>query len=185
MTTALVVVDVQQDYFPGGAFPLVGPEEAAQAAGRVLSAAREAGLVVVHVQHHSVDGTPFLRPDTPGVRIHPAVTPGPGEALVVKHTPNSFLGTGLEELLRERGVADLVVLGMMTSMCVDSTVRSAAERGFAVTVVADACAAPDLELAGAQVPGAVAHTAFLAALGDGFARVVTAGELVEELGANG
>lgn len=185
MTTALVVVDVQQDYFPGGAFPLVGPEEAAQAAGRVLAAAREAGLVVVHVQHHSVDGTPFLRPDTPGVRIHPAVTPGPGEALVVKHAPNSFLGTGLEELLRERGVEDLVVLGMMTSMCVDSTVRSAAERGFAVTVVADACAAPDLELAGAQVPGAVAHTAFLAALGDGFARVVTAGDLVEELGANG
>ncbi len=65
MTTALVVVDVQQDYFPGGAFPLVAPEEAAQAAGRVLAAAREAGLVVVHVQHHSVDETPFLRPGPP------------------------------------------------------------------------------------------------------------------------
>jgi nicotinamidase-related amidase len=71
----------------------------------------------------------------------------------------------------------------MTSMCVDSTVRSAAERGFAVTVVADACAAPDLELAGTRVPGAVAHTAFLAALGDGFARVVTSAELLEELGS--
>ncbi|MEZ0166094.1 cysteine hydrolase family protein [Kineococcus sp. LSe6-4] len=185
MTSALVVIDVQQDYFPGGAFPLVGPEEAARAAGRVLAAAREAGLVVVHVQHHSLGDVPFLRPGTPGADIHPSLTPGPGEALVVKHAPNSFLGTGLEDLLRERGVEDLVVVGMMTSMCVDSTVRSAAERGFAVTVVADACAAPDLELGGVRVPGDLAHTAFLAALGSGFARVVTSADLVEDLGSKG
>ncbi|PRY14631.1 cysteine hydrolase family protein [Kineococcus rhizosphaerae] len=171
MARALLVIDIQLDYFPGGAYPLVAPEAAATAAGRVLEAARSEGWLVVHVQHHSVDGTPFLVPGTEGAQIHPAVAPADDELVVTKHAPNSFLETGLQETLSGAGVDDLVVAGMMTSMCVDSTVRSAAERGFTVTVVADACAAPDLTLGASTVPGPQVHAAFLAALGGGFATV--------------
>jgi nicotinamidase-related amidase len=119
----------------------------------------------------------FMRPGTAGVEIHPLVAPAEGEAVLEKSEPNSFVGTSLESELRGNDVDDLVVVGMMTSMCVDSTVRAAAEMGFAVTVVHDACAAPDLEFAGEAVPGRSVHAAFIAALGDGFATVVGTADL--------
>ncbi|MGO7983564.1 isochorismatase family protein, partial [Rhizobium johnstonii] len=89
-------------------------------------------------------------------------------------SPNSFLGTGLEERLRAANVDDLVVVGMMSSMCVDATVRAASDLGFAVTVAADACAAPDLEFDGAVIPAGQVHGSFMAALADSYAKVTTA-----------
>ena len=97
----------------------------------------------------------FMRPGTQGIEIHPAVAPAEGELVLEKENPNSFLDTGLEQELRERGTEQLVVAGMMSSMCVDATVRAAADLGFSPTVVHDACAAPNLEFNGVEVPGAV------------------------------
>lgn len=180
MTRALLLVDVQLDYFPGGAYPLVEPEPAADAAGTVLRHFRETGEDVVHVFHTATEADAgFFVPGTPGVAFHPDVEPRAGETVVEKHEPNSFIGTGLEALLRDRGVTDLVVLGMMTSMCVDSTTRAASELGFTCTVVADACAAPDLALGDVTVPGATVHAAFLAALDGSFATVVRSADLLE------
>ena len=172
MSRALVIVDIQKDYFPGGAFPLVEPEAAASTAKSVLSACRSAGVPVIHVQHEwdAPDAT-FMRPGTDGIQIHPDVAPQEGETVVTKTEPNSFMGTPLEDELRKRGVQQLTVMGMMSSMCVDSTVRAGAELGFDVTVVHDACAAPDLEFGDTLVPGAMVHAAYMAALGDGFAAV--------------
>jgi nicotinamidase-related amidase len=179
MARGLLIIDIQNDYFPGGAMPLVEPEAAASAARRVLDAFREAGEPVVHLKHvWEGEDAPFMRPGTPGVEIHDAVAPADGETVIEKAEPNGFLGTPLEERLRADGVEELVVAGMMSSMCVDATVRSAAERGFDVTVVHDACAAPDLEFAGTAIPGASVHGAFMAALGQGYAKVVTSDELV-------
>ena len=90
---------------------------------------------------------------------------------------NAFLDTSLEQELRERGVDHLVVCGMMTSMCVDATVRAAVDLGFGATVVHDACAAPDLEFGGETIPAHAVHGAFIAALGDGYADVRSADEL--------
>jgi len=173
MTQALLIIDIQRDYFPGGAYPLVAPEAAAEVAGRVLAAYRNSDAPVIHVQHlwDAPDAT-FMRPGTQGIEIHPAVTPKPGELVITKTEPNSFIGTDLEAELRSRGVTDLAIAGMMSSMCVDSTTRAAAELGFTATVVHDACAAPDLELGEVIVPGAQVHAAFMAALGDGFAELV-------------
>ncbi|MEK6309896.1 MAG: cysteine hydrolase family protein [Curtobacterium sp.] len=180
MTRALLLVDVQLDYFPGGAFPLVGPEAAARAGGAVLEHFRASGEDVVHVFHTATEpDAGFFVPGAPGTAFHPAVEPRAGEAVVEKHEPNSFIGTGLEQLLRDRGVSEVVVLGMMTSMCIDSTVRAASELGFTCTVVADACAAPDLSSGAVTVPGASVHTAFLAALDGSFATVVESADLVE------
>ena len=128
MARGLLVIDIQRDYFPGGAFPLVDPEAAAAAARTVLDVFRAAGDPVVHLRH-VWDGpeATFMRPGTPGVEIHPAVAPVDSEPVLDKTEPNGFLGTGLAEVLEETGRADLHVVGMMSSMCVDATVRAAAD----------------------------------------------------------
>jgi len=118
-----------------------------------------------------------MRPGTPGVEIHPALTPVDSEPVLDKTEPNGFLGTGLAEVLEELDVQDLHVVGMMSSMCVDATVRAAADLGLKVTVVHDGCAAPDLEFDGVAVPGAMVHAAFMAALADGYADVVSSIDL--------
>jgi len=176
---ALVVVDIQNDYFPGGAHPLVGPEAAAANARRLLDAFRGGGEPLVHVQHvWDAPDAVFMRPGTPGVELHESVAPLPGEPVIRKAHPNSFLDTPLDETLRAEGVDEVVVCGMMTSMCVDATARAAADLGFAVTVVHDACATLDLEFGGETIPARQVHAAFLAALGDGYGTVVATDELV-------
>ena len=178
MGRALVIVDIQKDYLPGGAHPLEGPEEAARAAGRLLSSFRAGGEPVIHVRHvwDEEDAT-FMRPGTEGVDIHPAVAPLDGELVITKEHPNSFRETALEQELRARGVDELVVCGMMTSMCVDATVRAAVDLGFEATVAHDACATCELEFDGRTVPAAAVHSAFLAALADGYAEVVATDEI--------
>jgi nicotinamidase-related amidase len=174
MTRALLLIDVQQDYFPGGALPLDGPDAAAATAARLLAAFREAGDPVFHVRHAGEAAGGFLVKDTPGAEFHPSVVPTEDEEVVVKASPNAFLDTDLDARLRHDEVRELVVGGMMTSMCVDATVRTASDLGYDVTVVADACACPALEHAGRKVPAADVQTAFLAALGSAYATVVTA-----------
>ena len=178
MARGLLVIDIQRDYFPGGACPLVGPEAAAEVAHSLLEAFRAAGDPVVHLRHvwDSPEAT-FMRPGTPGQEIHESVAPADGEPVIDKTEPNGFLGTDLAEVLERLEVSDLHVVGMMSSMCVDATVRAAADLGHEVTVVHDACAAPDLEFEGVRVPGAMVHAAFMAALADGCAEVVRSSDL--------
>jgi nicotinamidase-related amidase len=178
MTRALVIVDIQNDYFPGGRCELVGPEAAAANAARLLKAQRAAGLPVFHIQHvWEGDDAEFFSPGTPGVEIHESVRPLPGEPVVQKAYPNSFRETGLEQRLRDAGAGELLVVGMMTSMCVDATVRAAVDLGFGCTVAHDACATLDLEFGGATIPAAGVHGAFMAALGDGYANVVSSDDV--------
>jgi nicotinamidase-related amidase len=178
MSRALVIVDIQNDYFPGGAHPLVEPEAAAANAQRVLEAFRASGEPLIHVQHvWDAPDASFMRPGTGGVEIHDSVAPAAGEPVIQKANPNSFLDTALEDELRARGVEHVVVCGMMTSMCVDATVRAAVDLGFQATVVHDACATCDLDFAGETIPARQVHGAFLAALGDGYATLSAADDL--------
>ena len=178
MPAGLVIIDIQNDYFAGGAYPLVGPDEAATKAGEVLSRFRAAGLPVVHVQHvwDSPDAA-FFAPGTDGVEIHALVAPTEAETVVTKANPNSFLDTDLDAVLARLGVDHLVVAGMQTNLCIDATVRAASDLGHTVTVVGDACAAPDLEHGGRSVAAADVHAAFLAALDGNYASVVDAADL--------
>jgi nicotinamidase-related amidase len=174
----LLVIDIQRDYFPGGGFPLVEPEAAAEKARHVLESFRRQSLPIVHMQHvWDEPDAAFMRPGTEGIEIHPLVAPADGEPVLQKTAPNSFVETPLEAELRARDVDDLVVVGMMTSMCVTSTVRAAAELGFEVTLVHDACAAPNLEFGGVEVPGASVHAAFVAALVGEYATPVASADL--------
>jgi nicotinamidase-related amidase len=179
VTRLLLLIDIQRDYFPGGRHPLEGPDAAADAAGRLLASFRTAGERIVHVQH-VWDGpdAAFFAPGTPGVEFDPRVAPDGGEQVIVKARPNAFLGTGLEALLRAAAPDELVVAGMMSSMCVDATVRAASDLDFPVVVAQDACAAPDLAFGGTVVPGAQVHAAFMAALDGAYARVTDVDALI-------
>jgi nicotinamidase-related amidase len=175
----LLIIDIQRDYFPGGAYPLVDPEAAADSARRVLDSFRAANQPIIHMKHvWDAPDAEFMRPGTEGIEIHPSVEPADGELVLEKTSPNSFVETSLEQELRQRETEGLVIAGMMSSMCVDATVRAAADLGFSPTVIHDACAAPDLEFNGIDVSGAAVHAAFMAALADGYAEVTSAAELL-------
>ncbi len=174
MRTALLIIDIQNDYFPGGAMELDGSEAAGAKAGELLAALRDRQTPVFHIQHISPqEGATFFLPDTKGADIHDCVKPLADEITAVKHFPNSFRDTGLLDMLEKAKVEHLVVCGMMTLMCVDATVRAAFDLGFSVTVVADACAARALEFDGRTVAAADVHAAFLAALGMVYAEITT------------
>lgn len=165
MKTALLIVDIQKDYFPGGRHPLVNPLEAAKNAHMLLQCFREHGGHHVHIQHVSrKPNATFFIPGDRGTDIHDSVAHFEGEPIVYKHTPNAFLGSNLLELLRGWGIERVVICGMMTHMCVDATARAASDLGFQVLVAEDACATRDLTYGGTTIPAEHVHKAFLAAL---------------------
>ena len=174
MGVALLLIDIQNDYFPGGANELVGAEMAADNAARVLQYFRENDLPVIHIQHLATrpDATFFL-PGTKGADIHQSVYPLETEKLIVKHFPNSFRETELLQYLRANYISELVVAGMMTHMCVDATVRAAKDYGYVLTVLSDACATKNLQIAEETVNAKEVHNSFLAALGYYYAAVMS------------
>ena len=178
MNTALLIIDIQNDYFPGGAMELAGSVEAGAKAGKLIEAFRGKGLPVIHVQHFSLrPGASFFIPDTKGVEIHPSVSPEAGETVIRKNFPNSFRETPLLQHLRDNDITRLVIAGMMTQMCIDTTVRAAADLGFACSLAHDACATRELSFSGVTVPAASVQAAFLAALNGLFAKVQSVEEL--------
>jgi nicotinamidase-related amidase len=181
MKTALILIDIQNDYFPGGRMELEGPVEAAAQAHILLDFFRQQNWPTVHIQHISTRaGATFFLPDTDGASIHPSIAPLEGETVIVKHFPNSFRETTLLEHIKGLGVERLVICGMMTHMCVDATVRAAADFGFPILLAADACATRTLAYGETKVPAAHVHAAFLAAL-KSYGQVMTAAEILNQL----
>ncbi len=176
--TALIVIDIQNDYFPGGAMELEGADAAGAKAAQVIQKFRDQKLPIIHVRHLSVrPGSTFFIPGTKGADIHASVTPKSGETVIEKNFPNSFRNTPLKETLEKQGVKNLVVAGMMTHMCVDASVRHAADLGYKITLLGDACATRAQTYAGEKVPARQVHAAFLAALNGFYAKVVNTNEL--------
>jgi len=174
-----LLIDIQNDYFPGGDMEVEGSLEASLRAREVLAAFRGKNLPVVHIQHVATrPGAIFFLPDTEGVRIHANVEPLPAEVVFQKNYPNSFRGTPLLEHLRDHRVDHVVVCGMMTHMCVDATVRAAFDYGLKVTVVSEACATRTLTFQDQTIPAAQVQGAFLSALSYLYARVVSTGEFL-------
>ena len=171
---ALIVVDIQNDYFPQGKWPLVGADAAADNAARLIKAFRDAGDPVVHIRHEfTTEEAPFFTPNSEGAKLHPKVLNRADEPVVLKHFVNSFRETDLKSILDEQGIKELVVVGSMSHMCVDGITRAAADFGYKVTVIHDACATLDLEFNGVTVPAAQVHAAFMAALAFAYASVVS------------
>ena len=184
MKTALVLIDIQNDYFPGGKMELEGSIEACLQAQRLLSAFRRMGLHPVHVQHVSTrSGATFFLPDTDGVKIHAQVQPLKHELVIQKHYPNSFRDTGLLAHLQAEQIKRIVFCGMMTHMCIDATTRAAFDYGFECLVAEDACATRTLLHRGRNIPAQHVHAAFLAALNAVYAKVLNTEEIISQLSA--
>lgn len=178
MHHALLLIDLQNDYFPAGKMALHRAQEAGGQAALLLGAFRASGRPVVHIQHVAPrPDAPFFVAGTAGADIVPMLAPLPGETVLVKAWPNSFRDTGLLAHLQARQVSRLTVAGMMTQRCVDTTVRAAFDLGLQVDLAHDACATRDLSFNGVTVSAEHVQAAFMAALGVGFARVLSTAQV--------
>ena len=140
---ALIVIDPQNDYFPGGAFPMWNTEGTLANILEAIGRAGQAGIPVILVQHVADSSrgiAPFFNAGTQGVELHPAVLSAAKNAnLIVKTYADSFLGTDLEKVLAGYGSRELLICGMMTQNCVTHTAISKAAERYEVTVLADCC----------------------------------------------
>ena len=177
MKEALVIIDVQNFYFYDGPCRLHEPEKAEQEIQKVLKHFRSQGLPVIFIKH-LYDGGGYKEPDDEIIRIHDGIKPIQGEYIVEKNYPNSFRETNLQELLHSLGVEKLVMTGMMSHMCVDTSVRAAFDLGYEVTVIGDGCTTMDLRNGDEVIPAETVHKAFMAALSACFAKVISAEEFL-------
>lgn len=184
MNTALLIVEVQNDYFPNGRIPLERSLEAAAKIETALHSFREKKKPVIHVQHISThpDASYFL-PCTKGAEFHSTVHPLKSEAIIKKHYPNSFKDTNLLNHLIKNQINHLVICGMMTHLSIDATVRAAYDLGFTCTVLADACAARQLEFNHAAISEQNVSNAFLAAFQPSYANVFNTSDYLQKTSA--
>jgi len=184
MKTALLLLEMQNDYFANGRMPLERSLETSQKAQAVLNTYREKNFPIIHIQHISTqpDAAYFL-PCTKGAEFHANVQPLKNEFIVKKHYPNSFKDTNLASLLNKNQIKHLVICGMMTHLTVDATVRAAYDLGFSCTVLHDACTAKQLEFNHAPIAMQDVHHAFLAALEPMYASVISSDDVVQGMRA--
>jgi nicotinamidase-related amidase len=168
---ALLIIDIQNFYFPGGRMPLVEPEKAGRNAQALLRAFRDKGRLVVHVRHNF----------EPGGEIHADVAPRAGEKVISKDHANAFKDTDLLEFLKTNKIKTVVVCGMQTHMCVEAGARAAHDYDFEVIVAHDACATRALKFGDRKVGAQDVHASTLSALAGSYAEVVATAAILKRL----
>ncbi|SFC92886.1 cysteine hydrolase family protein [Pseudoalteromonas denitrificans] len=172
--TALVLVDLQNDYFESGRFELENINSAANKAKLLLENFREQALPVIHIQHIFKDSkAAFFTPNSPGIEIHSSVKPLKNEVVIVKHQIDSFINTPFEQSLIELGIQKLIIVGAMAQACVQTICRSATNKGYECEVIEDAIAAPKLTYNEHQFTGDEIVAANLLSLSFGGATINT------------
>ncbi|PCJ08421.1 MAG: cysteine hydrolase [Rhodobacteraceae bacterium] len=176
--TALILVDIQNDYFEGGNWTLHQMDTVSANAARLLAKARAEDTMVVHIRHeNAAPNAPFFRLGSTGADIHPSVAPLECEPALTKARANSFHNTGLLELLQKTEIEAVTICGAMSQMCIDATARAAADFGFQVTVAEDACGAKEMTFGGVELSAVQVHAAFMAPLAMSYAKVGTTDDL--------
>jgi nicotinamidase-related amidase len=165
---ALLIIDIQDFYFPGGKSALVEPEKAAANAALLLQDFRNRNMPVIHVRHNS----------EPGGKINDIVIPLPAEKIFSKDEVNCFKGTGLLDYLKANKIDTLVICGMQTHMCVEAATRAASDYGFKCTLIHDACATKDLKFGDKTVKAEDVHNSTLSTLSN-YAKVITTKEYLK------
>jgi len=168
--TALIIIDIQDFYFPGGMLPLNEPEKAALNAQKTLDAFREKKLMVIHVKHNA----------NSGADIHPLVKPVDGEKIITKNKANAFVGSDLHSYLKENKIEHLVLCGMQTHMCLEAATRAASDYGFQCTVIEDACTTRDLKFEDEVIKAKDVHYSTLSTLNGTYATIKTTKQFLEE-----
>lgn len=181
--TALILIDLQMDYFTPGKLPIPDGNRVVDRAVQLRDWATELGIAVVHIQQLSNAASPIFAIGSAGVAIHPRLAPRVGETVITKTFPSSFDNTELHSFLQARGITTLIMAGFMAHMCVETTARTAVPLGYAVIVAADACASRDLPAydANGVVPHQEVHRNALTAIADRFADILST-EAIMRLG---
>jgi len=180
MNDCLILVDLQNDYFPGGKMELVAIIDAAANAQILLNKFRKTKSSVLHIQHISNrSGATFFLPETDGANLNQMVTPQEDEIVAVKNFPNSFRGTSLLEILKKEKAENLFICGAMSHLCIDATTRAAFDFGFNCIVAEDACATKDLIFKSKTIKASDVHASFMAALSVPYAKVISTKEIIE------
>ncbi|MTD41854.1 isochorismatase family protein [Erwinia sp. CPCC 100877] len=178
MKQALVIIDVQNDYFPNGKMALHEPENALAEIQKLEAYFNKNNYPIIYVQHIKENPqAAFFGRDTLGARLHSGLAATDRSIIIEKHYPNSFIDTSLQATLTDLAVEQVVITGMMTQMCVDSTTRASKELGFQPILIADATATKTLTFAGTSVSAQAVEAAFLSALSN-FAEVLSAEEFL-------
>lgn len=167
MKQALLIIDVQNDYFPNGKFELSHADAALEKVLALQSQFRKQQLPIFYIQHIKADpNANFFAKGSVGAEIHPKLLPihSAHEYIITKSFPNSFYQTELQPALQKEQIEQLVICGMMTHMCVDSTTRCAAELNYQPILIHDACTTRDLSFNNTKIPAQAVHNSFMAAL---------------------
>jgi len=167
--TALLIIDIQDFYFPGGKSALVEPEKAAENAYLLLNNFRSLNQTVIHFRHNAESGS----------TINKLVTPIQGEKVISKDEINCFIKTDLLDYLKQKNITNLVICGMQTHMCVEAATRAASDLGFSCTLVHDACATKDLSFGEKKISAADVHASTLATLKN-YATIVSTAEYLKK-----
>ena len=169
--TALLIIDIQNFYFPNGVLPLFEPENAAENAAKLLTTFRDNNMLVIHVRHNA----------NSGAKIHKLVAPIEGEKIISKDKANSFLGTYLLDYLHANKIENLVICGMQTHMCLEAATRAASDYGFNCTVIEDACTTRDLKFGETVVKAKDVHYSTLSTLKGTYAEIKTTEEFIQNI----
>ncbi len=177
MKKALVVIDLQNDYFCGGKMELDNIDELLLKTNELVAFARVQEYDIYFIQHYSTrEGASFFVPHTNGVELHEALDIS-SDVIIKKNYPNSFRETELKEHLDKNGIEELIVCGAMTHMCIDSTVRASFDLGYKTTLVSDACATRALSFGNQVIEAKDIQLAYMASLNNIFCRIRTVEEI--------
>jgi len=172
--TALLLIDIQNFYFPGGRLPLENPEKASLNSRKILESFRERGRLIVHIKHNAKSGAD----------IHKSVAPLKEEKIISKNYANSFKDTGLLEYLRSHKISHIVICGMMTHMCVEAAARAASDLDFDVILIGDAFATRDLKYGHREIKAMDVHCSTLSSLDGYYAKVLNTEEYLKSIVIN-
>jgi nicotinamidase-related amidase len=161
---ALIVIDVQKDYFPGGVWALPDAERTLPHIGKLIERSRSRGEPVVFIQHVTPTGSPVFAQGTPGMAFATGLDVRTSDPVFQKRHPSSFQETGLPAWIAQEGIGELDICGYMTQMCCDTTTREGYARGLGMRLYSDSTAARELTVDGAKLPHDMVHRVSLGAL---------------------
>lgn len=181
MSEALLVIDVQNEYF-SGKLPITFPHGSIVNILQAMDASHAARIPVVVIQHanRSAGAAAFV-PGAPGFELHPEVTKRPHDVLIEKTLPGSFTGTGLDAWLKEHKIDTVTIAGYMTQMCCDTTARQAFHRGYTVKFLSDATGTLSITNSAGTISDADLHRAILVTQQMRFSQVMTTRDWVASL----